>query len=74
MMKVFRGAKSHGWEVGTVAGLLTAAVVALVGGLMFGWIESRIHNRLRPLAKVRLSDLKARWRLRMVGLVKMARR
>jgi peptidoglycan/LPS O-acetylase OafA/YrhL len=74
MMAVFRRAKSHGWEVGTVAGLLTAAVVALVGGLLFGWIESRIHNRLRPLAKVRLSDLQARWRLGMVGLVRMARR
>ena len=40
-----------------------AGVVAVVGGLLFGWLESKLHARLRPLAKAKLPSLRLRERL-----------
>jgi peptidoglycan/LPS O-acetylase OafA/YrhL len=44
------------WEVVWLGGL-----VAIAGGLLFGWLECAVHARLRPLAKVKLGDVRAWW-------------
>ncbi|OWK43478.1 acyltransferase family protein [Fimbriiglobus ruber] len=49
--------------VGSEAGVALAGLAAIVGGLLFGWVESIVHARLRPLAKLRGADIRT-WSIR----------
>jgi peptidoglycan/LPS O-acetylase OafA/YrhL len=48
---------ARGWLVGTDAGAWLVGTAAVGIGLLFGWVESRLHGRMRPLAKLELADL-----------------
>ena len=59
MLLVFHAAARAGWS-GHTEVVWLAGAVALAGGLLFGKLESTVHSRLRPLAKLTLPDLRAR--------------
>lgn len=59
MLIVFHTAARGGWA-GRVEVVWVAGVVAVAGGLLFGRLESAVHARLRPLAKVRPADVRGR--------------
>jgi peptidoglycan/LPS O-acetylase OafA/YrhL len=60
MLMVFYRAAHFGW-VGRVEVVWAGGAVALAGGLLFGRLESAVHARLRPLAKLRVGDVTAGW-------------
>jgi exopolysaccharide production protein ExoZ len=69
MMGTFAAlATLSGW-VGSHMGVFVAGSVALSGGLLFGWLECRLHLALRPLLRLRVPHLKVtlppflRWRV-----------
>jgi peptidoglycan/LPS O-acetylase OafA/YrhL len=62
MFAVFYPAVMRQWTLTPEQVVLVAGAVAVTGGLLFGKLESAVHTRLRPLAKVRLKfGLPARW-------------
>jgi peptidoglycan/LPS O-acetylase OafA/YrhL len=61
---VYYTAEHTGWH-GRVEVVWLAGAVAIGGGLFYGRLESAIHSRLRPLAKVKLSSMKVLLTLRV---------
>jgi peptidoglycan/LPS O-acetylase OafA/YrhL len=62
MFAVFYPAVMRQWTLTPEQVVLVAGAVAVIGGLLFGKLESAVHTRLRPLAKTRLKfGLPARW-------------
>jgi peptidoglycan/LPS O-acetylase OafA/YrhL len=59
---VLYAARRAGWE-GRHGVLWLAGAVAIVGGMLFGRLESAVHARLRPLAKMKIGDVWNRIRL-----------
>lgn len=59
MTGVFYMLLAQGWLVGTIMGVWVAGAAALIFGLLFGWVEARVHSTLRPLARWQLGDLRA---------------
>jgi peptidoglycan/LPS O-acetylase OafA/YrhL len=53
-------AEAAGWH-GRRAVLWVGGGVSLVGGLLFGRLEAALYTRLRPLAKLRLGEMRAGW-------------
>jgi peptidoglycan/LPS O-acetylase OafA/YrhL len=43
-----------GWLIGTAEGVILVTLVALAGGLSFGWVESALHRHFRPLLNLRV--------------------
>jgi peptidoglycan/LPS O-acetylase OafA/YrhL len=60
ILAVYHAAARAGW-VGRVEVVVAAGVVAMVGGLLFGRVESRLHARLKPLANLTVGDVRVRW-------------
>ncbi len=65
---------SQGWLLDSTAAVLLAGAAALCGGLLCGWLEFRLHTRIRPLLRIdyvakaqRLGRLAARLRPRSVA-------
>ena len=54
MFAVFYPAVMRRWALTPEQVVLVAGAVAVTGGLLFGRLESAVHTRLRPLAKMRL--------------------
>ena len=52
MFAVFYPASRLGW-VGRWEVVWVGGLVAIAGGLLFGRLESAVHTRLRPLAKLK---------------------
>lgn len=65
ILAVFYRAVLHEWALTPPQVVLAAAVLAVVVGLLFGKLESALHTRMRPLAKVKLGGLFAGSRLRL---------
>ena len=57
LFAVLYPASRFGWA-GRVEMLWLAGAVAIGGGLLFGRLEAAVHTRLRPLAKMTLTDLR----------------
>jgi peptidoglycan/LPS O-acetylase OafA/YrhL len=57
MLAVFYRAVLKGWDVTPTQLVLLAGAAAVVGGLLYGKLESALHARLRPLAKADAATL-----------------
>jgi peptidoglycan/LPS O-acetylase OafA/YrhL len=71
MLAVLYQANRLGWA-GRVEGLWAAGAASIAGGLLFGRLEAAVHAHLRPLAKVRATDLPTRTG-RVLALIRVLR-
>lgn len=53
------------WDIAPPQLAALAGTVAVVGGLLFGKLESTLHSRLRPLAKMNWVNVAGQFRLRL---------
>jgi peptidoglycan/LPS O-acetylase OafA/YrhL len=57
-----------GWLLNSTKGVLAAGAAAVVLGLLFGAVESWVHYRLRPLARVKVPERLWSWVPAKLGL------
>jgi peptidoglycan/LPS O-acetylase OafA/YrhL len=73
ILLVYHRAEAAGYH-GRLVVVWVGGAVALAGGLLFGMLEAALYSRLRPLAKLRVGDVKAGWGRLRARLVDPANR